>query len=106
MAIVRLIEADILKTWLDNDEAIVIDVREPVEYEAEHIKGSHPIPLGELSESHLSIAHGKKIVLHCMLGKRGGAACTKLLDNNPKLDIYNLRGGICAWKEAGFPVEK
>jgi len=37
---------------------------------------------------------------------RGKTACEKLLNENPKLDIYNLEGGIAAWEKAGLEIEK
>jgi rhodanese-related sulfurtransferase len=33
-------------------------------------------------------------------------AATKLLDENPDLEVYSLEGGLMAWKEAGFPTHR
>ena len=93
--------------WLTHQEAIVIDVREPAEYKEAHISGAYLIPVGSIDITKLpQDAKNKKIVAHCKFGKRGGQACEKLLHENPNLDIYNIDGGIVAWENAGFPIEK
>lgn len=101
---VKSIDAKTLKLWLDNNEAILIDVREPGEYEAESIPGAKLIPLGTISQGKLPIHEGRKLVIHCHLGKRGTKACEKLFAENNNLDIYNLEGGLTAWKDQGYPV--
>ena len=100
----KTIDAKLLKTWLDNGEAVLIDVREPVENQAEAIAGSLLMPLSSVCKEKLPDYSGKKLVIHCKKGGRGGSACEKLLAEDPNLDIYNLEGGISAWGEAGYPI--
>lgn len=101
----RTIDANTLKNWLDKGEAVIVDVREPGEHNAAHIPGSTLLPLGGVNRSALpSAASGKKLVLHCKAGKRGGTACEKLLAEDPNLEIYNLEGGLDAWSGAGYAV--
>jgi rhodanese-related sulfurtransferase len=93
------------KTLLDKGEAVLIDVREPAEYKAEHIKGSHLLPLGGCCPATLpAAAHGKKVIIHCKAGKRGEKACAALMESGQ--EVYNLAGGLDAWVAAGLPVEK
>lgn len=93
--------------WLNNNEAILIDVREPEEYKAVHIEGARLIPVGTIENKKLPLdAKNKKIIVHCKMGKRGSIACEKLLSENSALDIYNIDGGIMAWENAGFSVKK
>lgn len=106
MSIVKTIDAKTLKTWLDHNEAILIDVREPAEYVAEHIAGSILIPSDNINKKNLPAFAGKKLVVHCQLGKRGSVACVKLNVEDPSIDTYNLDGGIIAWKDAGYETEK
>ena len=94
------------KEWLDNNEAILIDVREPAEFNEMHIAGAHLIPVGTVCKKALPEFQHKKIIVHCRLGKRGQTACEKLCFDDPALEIYNIEGGIIAWENAGFPVEK
>jgi len=98
----RTIDAKTLKTWLDNNEAVLVDVREPAEHAAENITGATLLPLASVHKSTLPPCAGKKLVIHCRKGGRGGSACQKLLAEDPSLDIYNLEGGIEAWNAAGF----
>ncbi len=101
----RTIDAPTLKQWLDAGEAMLLDVREPAEYKAESIVGAKLLPLAGISKSALPNYAGKKLVIHCRKGGRGGSACEKLLAEDPNLEIYNLEGGISAWADAGFPIQ-
>lgn len=104
---INSIDPKTANTWLNNNEAIIIDVREPREYAAVHIKGAKLIPLGTLETNMLPPDLGnKKLIIHCHLGGRSSMACEKLLRANPNLAVYNLEGGISAWEKAGFDVEK
>lgn len=103
---IKSIDAKTANDWLLKNEAVIIDVREPSEYNAYHISGAHLIPVGSIDCESLPECHHKKIIIHCKLGIRGKTACEKLLSENPKLDIYNLEGGVAAWEKAGLQIEK
>jgi len=102
---VKNIDAKTLKKWLENNEAILIDVREPSEHEAEKISGSNLLPLAKVCKSSLPKYENKKLVLHCRSGKRSANACQKLLGEDSALEIYNLEGGISAWSVEGCEIE-
>lgn len=102
---VRNIDSSTVKRWIEQGEAVLLDVREPAEHAAEKIAGAQLLPLGKVSASTLPDVGGKKVVIHCRSGKRGGMACEKLLAEMPDLDVYNLEGGIASWGAAGFPVQ-
>lgn len=106
MPTVKSIDAKTAKEWLDKQEAVIIDVREPGEYAESHIAGATLIPLGVITKEKLPELEQKKLIIHCKLGRRGVAACEKLLQSDPNLDIYNLEGGIQSWMQAGLKVEK
>ncbi len=106
MQAVKSINAQQAKDWLDNQEAVIVDVREPAEYQEVRIAGSVLIPVGSITSDKLPDLHNKKLIIHCKLGKRGGIACEKLLQENPELEVYNLEGGITAWIDAGYAVKK
>lgn len=103
---IKTIDVVTASEWLRDNEAVIIDVRERAEYDSIHIENAHLIPLGTLSTAKLPDVGGKKLVVHCMLGKRGGKACELLTGNHPELDIYNMEGGITAWENAGLKVVK
>ncbi len=92
-----------LKAWLDSGEAVVTDVREPREYAMEHIEGSTLIPLGSLHPSALPEHDGKKLVLVCHAGTRSWFGCQRI-EGAVSGGVYNLEGGIKAWKREGLPL--
>ncbi len=102
---IKNINAATLKTWLDNKEAIVVDVREPSEHAAEKISDANLVPLSTLNKKSLPQCENKKLVIHCRSGKRSQAACEKLLAEDANLEIYNLEGGISSWAAAGHEVK-
>lgn len=96
------VDAKTLRHWIDRHEAVLVDVREPAEHATQNIPGATLVPLTRVSASTLPPHAGKKLVIHCRKGGRGGSACEKLLAENPALEIYNLEGGIESWSAAGF----
>jgi adenylyltransferase/sulfurtransferase len=86
-----------LKQRMANNEALVlIDVREPYEYEIARIDGSRLIPLGEL-ETHLSeLPRAGTLVLQCHSGGRSEHA-VRILQEAGFENAVNLEGGIDAW---------
>lgn len=102
---IKTIDALTLKKLLDDGQAVLVDVREPDEFNAASIADAKLIPLATVAKCKLPDCQDKKLVLHCKLGKRGTVACEKLLIEDPELEVYNLEGGIVAWIEAGLPVK-
>jgi adenylyltransferase/sulfurtransferase len=86
-----------LKTRLDRQDAfLLLDVREPQEFQICRIPGSVLIPLGDLP-SRLSEVEGRNdIVVHCKSGVRSGKA-VRLLREAGYSQARNLKGGILAW---------
>jgi len=114
---VKQVEADTLKSMIDNgEEFLLIDVRQPAEYEAGNITGSFSIPRGELEflitdemfwEEQFMYVPLKtdKIIVYCKAGDRGilaVQALQKLGFNN----VYNLKGGYTAFAGDNVPVVK
>ncbi len=84
--------------------AQVIDVREPREYEKQHLEGSSLIPLGELSGRLEEIDYTRPAVFVCQIGERSGRA-VKALREAGFNETYNLEGGIIAWVNHRLPVK-
>lgn len=99
---VRTVDPATLRQWLEQGSAMLVDVREPAEHRSRNIVQARPIPLGKIDAAQLP--EGERIVVHCLKGGRGASACEKLIRQNPKLEIYNLAGGIDAWAAAGLPI--
>ena len=73
--------------------ACIIDVREPSEYEAGHIKGAKNIPLGQLRERMDEVPRDIPVYLHCRSSQRSYYAYCQLLGNGYK-NIYNVSGSF------------
>ena len=90
--------------WLENDEIVLVDVREPSEYEVEHIAGALLLPMSSFEADLFPTLPGKKLVLHCAIGKRSEAA-GKMLLKEGHTQVIHMTGGMDAWKAAGLPTE-
>jgi len=101
---IRNVDPATLKRWMDTDQAVVVDVREPAEHAAESISGTTLLPLGRVTKNALPKTAGKKLVIHCRSGQRSINACEKLLEEDPNFEVYNLEGGISAWGGMGHDV--
>ena len=106
MTKIHSIDPQTLSKWLESKEAVLIDVREPAEYRSESINGSRNLPLSQVTigEAHLPEHKDKKLVIHCLSGKRSMMACEKLKNEGAKFDIWNLKGGISNWKSSNLPI--
>ncbi len=76
---------------------VLIDVREPHEYEICHLDGQL-IPLGKLSGHLAELDRGAHIVVHCRSGGRSANA-VKAMRGAGFENVWNLNGGILAWIE-------
>ena len=103
---IKNIDAKTLKNWLDNDQVILIDVRQPAEHRSQKIDKAKLIPLDEICKEKLPEIGDKKLVIHCQGGKRSLSACQKLLNENLDIEIYNLEGGINSWCSSGCGGDK
>jgi sulfur-carrier protein adenylyltransferase/sulfurtransferase len=87
-----------LKAKLDKKEKFVLlDVREPHEYEIAKIPGSKLIPLGELDKRVGELDKSAKLVVHCKMGGRSARAVSFLRAQG--YDATNVAGGIHDWSE-------
>lgn len=82
---------------------LVIDVREPREYEAGHIPQAQLLPLRLVPRQGRDLPTDQEVVLVCRSGRRSRLAAYILQDMG-YTQIYNLTGGMLAWEAAGYPV--
>jgi adenylyltransferase/sulfurtransferase len=94
-----------LKKRLDaGDDVVVLDVREPNEYQICRIRGSVLIPLGELPRRYAELPDDKDIVAICKVGGRSARA-TDFLQSVGIKRVKNLRGGIIDWIDKVDPSQ-
>jgi len=101
----KKVDAATVKTWIDAGDAVLVDVREPNEHAAEHVQGSHLVPLSELDRHDLKHLGKSKVVFHCKGGMRTTANAGRLAAACEG-ELYELTGGIEGWKKAGLPVKQ
>ncbi|ARU31171.1 hypothetical protein CAP31_05390 [Sulfuriferula sp. AH1] len=92
---------------INHENAIVLDVREANEFSSGHIADAKHIPVGQLANSLKPLEKYKDqaIVVNCRSGARSSTACG-VLRKNGFTKVYNLKGGILAWQQAGLPTVK
>ena len=76
----------------------LIDVREQDEHDEFNI-GGQLVPLAEITKFTEHIETGKPVVVYCRMGIRSQIAIQKLEDKFPFTNLFNLIGGIEAWKK-------
>jgi adenylyltransferase/sulfurtransferase len=84
------------------DRFVLVDVREPFEYDICRIHGSRLIPLGQLPSRMSELDSADEIVLQCKGGTRSARAL-KLLQEAGFEKLWNLDGGITAWADEVDP---
>ncbi|GHC00284.1 rhodanese-like domain-containing protein [Thermomonas carbonis] len=96
-------------------DAVVIDVREPSEFETGHIPGSINIPRGVLEfrvDAHPAVANvsdpalshkERPIVVVCRTGGRAALSAVNL-QRLGFVDVRSIAGGVLAWGEAGLSL--
>ncbi|HEY7389413.1 MAG TPA: molybdopterin-synthase adenylyltransferase MoeB [Bryobacteraceae bacterium] len=97
------IEVTEVKAKLDRgDNFVLLDVREPHEYQIAKIPGAKLIPLGEVSKHVDEFDKDADIVIHCKMGGRSAKACT-IFRNAGFQHVRNMKGGITAWSDQVDP---
>lgn len=87
-----------LKEKIDNGEDFqLIDVREDFEYEMSNL-GGELIPLAGIVLEADKLSRTKPVIIQCRSGNRSGAAVKMLEQQFGFNNLYNLKGGILAWK--------
>lgn len=94
------VEVDVLevKRLLDAQEIVLIDCREPDEFDVAKIDGSLLMPMSRWNEiaEQLQEHAGKRIVVHCHHGGRS-LRVTQWMRMNGFPETQNMTGGIDAW---------
>ncbi|HVN80497.1 MAG TPA: FAD-dependent oxidoreductase [Terriglobia bacterium] len=83
--------------------ALVLDVREPAEFQRGSIDGAINIPLGQLRERLEELPHDREIWINCGVGQRAYYACRLL--NQHGFRVKNLSGGYHTYR-AWYPEDR
>ena len=92
---------------INNEEVVLLDVREPAETTAGKIAKAVQIPVGSIGKriGELDKHKDKNIIVYCKTGSQSGLACREL--NKAGFEkVYSLSGGMMAWQDAHLPVSR
>ena len=92
---------------VNHEGALFIDVREDDEYRQGHIVNALHVPLSRLQERITSLDRhkNKPVIVVCQTGHRSARGFS-LMRKHGFEAVYNLRGGIQAWKSANLPLKR
>jgi rhodanese-related sulfurtransferase len=92
---------------MNNDDAVVVDVREAGDFSKGHIKNAKNIPMSSLKQQLDTVAKVKDlpVLMYCRSGNVSGKAC-RVLKRSGFTNVHNLTGGILGWQDANLPLTK
>lgn len=91
---------------LENEEAVVIDVRQRDEYEEAHATGARWLAVEDVIPRFDELPTTGKLLFICQVGARSGLAAEYAAAMGASADrLYNIEDGTPGWISAGFPYE-
>lgn len=92
---------------INQENALILDIRQDNEFKNGHIINSKHIPLTFLNDriNDLEAYKNKPIIAVCRSGHRSAHACSSLKKAGFE-SVYNLAGGVIAWEGANLPLTK
>jgi rhodanese-related sulfurtransferase len=88
-----------------NGRIVILDVREPKEWAAGHIRGAIHCPIKQVEAGQLppELPQNKPIYCHCAAGVRAKRAANALRSRYP--DVHSVSYNVEQFRSAGFPIE-
>jgi len=92
---------------INQQNALVLDVRDAAEYEKGHVLNARHLALGELAArtGEIEKFKARPVIVVCEGGNRSDSAVA-VLRKQGFAQVFSLGGGMGAWRQAGLPVEK
>lgn len=94
-----------LKAWLEDphkEKPLLLDVREPWEFERCHIEGSELLPMSGIPSRFAGLDPQRQTVVICHHGVRSYHVA-RFLEHNGFTEVFNLTGGVDAWAKEVDP---
>jgi rhodanese-related sulfurtransferase len=101
----RDVDVQTVQALLGREDVLMIDVREQYEYDEGHIPGITLIPMSELPDRLDEIPADVPVILACRSGNRSNQMAL-YLEQQGFDNIHNMLGGILAWEQAGYKVDR
>jgi rhodanese-related sulfurtransferase len=96
---IRQLRPPELKSWLDDSrraQPLLLDVREPWEFERCHIAGATSLPMSQIQATFSQLDPDQETVVICHHGVRSFHVA-RFLEHNDFTNVINLAGGVDAW---------
>jgi rhodanese-related sulfurtransferase len=92
---------------INQGKGVIVDVRDPAEFKAGHLRDAKNIPFNELSNrvNELNKFKAKAVIAVCQSGVQSAKAAAQLKKAGFN-DSFSLEGGVAAWQAQGLPVAK
>lgn len=92
---------------INNQNAVVIDVRPSSDFNNGHIINAKNIPMSSFNSQidKLQKHKNKPIIISCRSGAQSASAC-RMLRKQGFENVFNLTGGILSWQSANFPISR
>ena len=90
---------------MDDDELVIIDVREEKERKAGFLSNDLNIPIGQVKAKMDSLDKSKNILVYCKSGTRSDRIAD-ILSKNDFQKVSSLKGGFNAWLKADLPIQR
>ena len=101
----KVVDTNGAVSLMDDDELIILDVREEKERTSGYINDDLNIPMGKVKNKLDSLDKSKNILVYCKSGTRSDRTAD-LLCKNGFQNVYSLKGGFNAWQKAELPIKK
>src|SRR2546427_8867438 len=91
---------------MEGGDAVLIDTREPHEWDQAHLEGAHLVPPALVRERIAEVVpeRSARVILYCASGNRSARAADVLKNELGYENVASVAGGIQAWRETGLPV--
>jgi len=99
-----IVVAEARKLMESRKDLLLIDVRAPQEFAQGFIAGSQNIPFIDIMEGRHTLPKNKPLLLICSIGGRSFAA-VQILQEKGYTEVFNLDGGLQAWRRASLPLQ-
>lgn len=101
--VTRLLPQDLVQL-MNQQKAMVLDLRSKEEFEKGYVPHAHSLPLSSPEWNTFAFPSTQPIVLICGTGEQSQAAAQQLHQKGLSLGVFLLEGGLNSWRQAGLPL--
>jgi hydroxyacylglutathione hydrolase len=98
-----IIDLDTFKTYLNQDDVQVVDLRGSAEYNAGHVEGAENVFIGTLDKNLDKISRDRPVIIYCQGGDRATIGYSMLVQHG-FTNVKNYSGSMNEWVANGNPV--